>query len=308
MYSLYIGSLPSTIKKHQLLAFFKSLNLKDLKVKKKTPKFDEKRFTVITTKSKKDYDFLLSAELTLNEHRLKIEPYLTGKRKRVKDRELKNRRIYVGGLFQSMTDHKLRTTFEQYGKVESAYLSKKTRGKKFGFGFVTFADPEVARRLILKRKLKIGGLAFRIKGFGEEYREKKQAVEKDKNQDQEGQENSQTAQDASQGEGHSSTGSESLMNKKKHASQASSSGLVHRQSDGTGEQEHSSPAIRTPGSRPEEPHHLAGPRGRAANNKASSLTALFSDMQERKSRALMTGLRGCKFLYNHGPLNLGFRW
>lgn len=58
-------------------------------------------------------------------------------------------RIYVGNLSYDATDEDLRTTFEDFGEVESATIIKdKFSGKSKGFGFVEMPSDEEAQSAI----------------------------------------------------------------------------------------------------------------------------------------------------------------
>lgn len=58
-------------------------------------------------------------------------------------------RIYVGNLSYEATDVDLRTTFEDFGEVESATIIKdKFSGKSKGFGFVEMPSNEEAQSAI----------------------------------------------------------------------------------------------------------------------------------------------------------------
>ena len=58
-------------------------------------------------------------------------------------------RIYVGNLSYEATDEDLRTTFEDFGEVESVTIIKdKYSGKSKGFGFVEMPSQEEAETAV----------------------------------------------------------------------------------------------------------------------------------------------------------------
>ena len=58
-------------------------------------------------------------------------------------------KVYVGNLSFSIDDEKLREIFSKFGDVEEATIIKdKYSGRSKGFGFVTFANDESAKKAI----------------------------------------------------------------------------------------------------------------------------------------------------------------
>ncbi|XP_020265422.1 probable RNA-binding protein ARP1 [Asparagus officinalis] len=56
-------------------------------------------------------------------------------------------KVFVGGLAWETQSETLRRHFEQYGEIlEAVVISDKNTGRSKGYGFVTFRDPESARR------------------------------------------------------------------------------------------------------------------------------------------------------------------
>lgn len=54
--------------------------------------------------------------------------------------------VYIKNFGEDLTDEKLRTMFEVYGKIVSARVMEDDGGKGKGFGFVSFEDHEAAQR------------------------------------------------------------------------------------------------------------------------------------------------------------------
>ncbi|KAF3445848.1 hypothetical protein FNV43_RR11025 [Rhamnella rubrinervis] len=56
-------------------------------------------------------------------------------------------KVFVGGLAWETPTEEMRRYFEQFGEIlEAVIISDKNTGKSKGYGFVTFRDPESARR------------------------------------------------------------------------------------------------------------------------------------------------------------------
>ncbi|CAM8974886.1 hypothetical protein QQ045_030784 [Rhodiola kirilowii] len=56
-------------------------------------------------------------------------------------------KVFVGGLAWETQSNTLRTYFEQFGDIlEAVVITDKNTGRSKGYGFVTFRDPESARR------------------------------------------------------------------------------------------------------------------------------------------------------------------
>ncbi|KAL9311934.1 putative RNA recognition motif domain, nucleotide-binding alpha-beta plait domain superfamily [Arabidopsis thaliana] len=56
-------------------------------------------------------------------------------------------KVFVGGLAWETQSETLRQHFEQYGEIlEAVVIADKNTGRSKGYGFVTFRDPEAARR------------------------------------------------------------------------------------------------------------------------------------------------------------------
>lgn len=60
-----------------------------------------------------------------------------------------NRKIFVGGLGKQVTNENFHQYFEQFGDIiDSIVMIDKETGRHRGFGFVTFADSDVARKVL----------------------------------------------------------------------------------------------------------------------------------------------------------------
>ncbi|KAG0485494.1 hypothetical protein HPP92_009347 [Vanilla planifolia] len=63
-------------------------------------------------------------------------------------------KLFIGGISWETSDERLREYFSKFGEVvEAMILKDRTTGRPRGFGFVVFADPAVAERVILEKHL-----------------------------------------------------------------------------------------------------------------------------------------------------------
>ncbi|XP_021568186.1 heterogeneous nuclear ribonucleoprotein A3-like isoform X2 [Carlito syrichta] len=59
--------------------------------------------------------------------------------------------IFVGGIKEDTEEYNLRDYFEKYGKIETMdVMEDKQSGKKRGFAFVTFDDPDTVDKIVGK--------------------------------------------------------------------------------------------------------------------------------------------------------------
>ena len=58
-------------------------------------------------------------------------------------------KLFVGGIPWETTEDRLKDYFQTYGEVREVVIMKdRATGRSRGFGFVLFADPEVADRVV----------------------------------------------------------------------------------------------------------------------------------------------------------------
>ncbi|KAF8406028.1 hypothetical protein HHK36_008108 [Tetracentron sinense] len=67
-------------------------------------------------------------------------------------------KVFVGGLAWETPTDEMRRYFEQFGEIlEAVIIADKNTGRSKGYGFVTFRDPESARRACFDPNPVIGG-------------------------------------------------------------------------------------------------------------------------------------------------------
>ena len=63
-------------------------------------------------------------------------------------------KLFIGGISWDTTEDRLREYFQGFGEVVEAVIMKdRTTGRARGFGFVVFADPAVAERVVMEKHL-----------------------------------------------------------------------------------------------------------------------------------------------------------
>lgn len=61
-------------------------------------------------------------------------------------------KLFIGGISWDTNEDRLKEYFKTYGEVVEAVIMKdRTTGRARGFGFVVFADPAVAERVVLEK-------------------------------------------------------------------------------------------------------------------------------------------------------------
>uniref|UniRef100_A0A667GVA5 RRM domain-containing protein n=1 Tax=Lynx canadensis TaxID=61383 RepID=A0A667GVA5_LYNCA len=68
------------------------------------------------------------------------------------------KKIFVGGIKEDTEKHHLRDSFEQYGKIEVIeIMTDRGSGKKRGFAFVTFDDPDSVDKIVIQKCRAVNG-------------------------------------------------------------------------------------------------------------------------------------------------------
>lgn len=66
--------------------------------------------------------------------------------------ELETCKLFVGGISWDTNENRLREYFQNFGEVNEAVIMKdRATGRARGFGFVVFADPAVAERVVQEK-------------------------------------------------------------------------------------------------------------------------------------------------------------
>lgn len=63
-------------------------------------------------------------------------------------------KLFIGGISWDTNEDRLREYFKNFGEVVEAVIMKdRTTGRARGFGFVVFAEPAVAERVVMEKHL-----------------------------------------------------------------------------------------------------------------------------------------------------------
>lgn len=63
-------------------------------------------------------------------------------------------KLFVGGISWDTDEDRLKEYFRTYGEVvEAVIMRDRTTGRARGFGFVVFADPAVAERVVMDKHI-----------------------------------------------------------------------------------------------------------------------------------------------------------
>lgn len=165
--SLYIGSIPTTLKRSNILSHFRKMGI-TIKINNRKSRPD-KRFYVVDFESSRDALYVLKHHEAhiVEGHPLVVEEYLTGDKKLCQDQQDLGKKIYVGNLPRNTTDLELKEFFKRFGKVRSAYIKKKSpkSKKNFFFGFITFEDRDIATKVKKMKKIQYKGKNVFFRSF-----------------------------------------------------------------------------------------------------------------------------------------------
>ena len=68
--------------------------------------------------------------------------------------EVDQGKLFMGGISWETNEDRLKDYFETYGDVvEAVIMRDRTTGRARGFGFVVFADPAVAERVVKEKHM-----------------------------------------------------------------------------------------------------------------------------------------------------------
>ncbi|VEL28304.1 unnamed protein product [Protopolystoma xenopodis] len=76
---------------------------------------------------------------------------------RYDDPDLRDRKLFIGGLSYSTDDYSLRNFYSQWGEIIDAVVMRDHSGRSRGFGFVTYSDADMAQKAHSNRPHNIDG-------------------------------------------------------------------------------------------------------------------------------------------------------
>lgn len=165
--SIFIGSIDPKLTKQSIMNYFKNLGLDLYFLKKKNNR--SKNYIVAKTTDTRTFKFLSEHK---KEHKIGgngfiTAEYLTGDQKVLKDAEEARKKLYVGNLPLGTSDEELKEFFSGFGKIKTAYVSKKrTPSTASGkFGFVVFQFKHTAKTVLELNSLYFKGVEITLKPF-----------------------------------------------------------------------------------------------------------------------------------------------
>lgn len=79
--------------------------------------------------------------------------------------EMDHGKLFVGGISWDTNEERLRDYFQNFGEVvEAVIMRDRATGRARGFGFVVFADPAVAERVVMEKHV-IDGRSVSVSFF-----------------------------------------------------------------------------------------------------------------------------------------------
>ena len=154
---LYVGSLPGNTQKKHLKAYLSDFGkIKDLQLikNKKTKKCAGFAFVGIklTSNPLKKAQFESKKFPLFLGRKIKIEPFLSGKKLQDHTNEHQKRRVFVTGLPEGLDDHQLAESFKRFGELESAYRVKvESERRGTNYGYVTFKRQNALEAIFLAK-------------------------------------------------------------------------------------------------------------------------------------------------------------
>lgn len=134
---LFVASLPTSIKKKELIDFFSQygeLRRVELVTQKNSKK--GKGFSFITFMREETAEDVLNQKVVFKGRHLSIRKHLKGKELEKYKRDFTKRRMFVGSIPLESTEDELYSTFEHIGAIEKAYIIQdplNQRSRKYGY-------------------------------------------------------------------------------------------------------------------------------------------------------------------------------
>lgn len=175
-FKIFLGSLPPKTTKSLVLktfAEFGSVKAVYLQFNRRN-KFC-KGSGYIVFNEKEAFERVLDTEIFILKRKIFKEPFLRGRKLKIKKKEFTSKRIFVTDIPCNMSDGKLGELFRQFGRVEQAYRITCCNGSKQPYGFVLFRDSCSALKCHKEGKVESeGGFIFcRLFEKKDEERQKK---------------------------------------------------------------------------------------------------------------------------------------
>lgn len=178
MVQIYLGSLPGNTTETDIRKYFSKFgDIKKLKLKvnnKNSRNSTCLGFGFLTIKCE-DPDSLISKSHFILGREIKCEPFLSGNQLKKMKANLSERRIFIWGIPNRMTNEEIEKLFSKIGPIESAYRVKvQSLSQPTNFGYVTFQESEdAAKALEISYIVTSKGTKIHMEKFKDEKQQKK---------------------------------------------------------------------------------------------------------------------------------------
>lgn len=147
---IFVGSIPGHVSEDMMTAYFKYYApsaIFTLKKKSRTG-LANCGFGFVTVESDREIAEILSVPHFIEGRAIKCQERLSGVQLELARNHLNQRRLFLKGFPNGLTDSQLHAVFEQYGEVESAYTVRLYSTKKEKrIAYVTMKDAAIAHKL-----------------------------------------------------------------------------------------------------------------------------------------------------------------
>lgn len=158
--TIFIGGLPGLTRKKDLYSIFsKHGKITSIVIETNRNSKFNKGYALIKFADLDGYNSALKLpEMCFMSRTISCQPYLNGEELSNYLEDLNSRRLFIKYIPKSYDNLKLESVFEKYGKIDFAYVVKDpTSLRSKGYGYVTFQDAFVARKVESLRSIKIKG-------------------------------------------------------------------------------------------------------------------------------------------------------
>lgn len=163
---LFIASLPTCVKKGELISFFSNYGeIKRVELVTQSNSRKGKGFAFVTFIKEEDAQAVLNQQIFFKGRQLSIRKHLKGRELEKYRENFTNRRMFVGGVPLECEESELYSTFSHIGEIEKAYLIEDKQNQRVTkYGYVVFKTLESIEKA-LKKKFKIRGVLVKCQKF-----------------------------------------------------------------------------------------------------------------------------------------------
>jgi len=167
MYKIYIGCLPASCTKEELVGYFSYFGPTiSVKIVKRARNKLCSGNAILECGTEYMFNAIVAQrEFDFHDRRIYCEPVLQGRLLEKKNRELSLRRIYISNLPSGVSNDQLQEQFKLFGPVQNAYRIRTLHNEDRPFGFVTFHSQRSASLAVSTGSLIINGRKILILRF-----------------------------------------------------------------------------------------------------------------------------------------------